>query len=151
MKRPYIIMGIIVLFALVILVADYYELFGTRVSNKYDFIDLTFKPVDEETGAPVFNVHLRCFQMHNHNACSEVDNSKTGYLTAKIPVTKIITKTFFFQKDIHYQETADPKLHIMLIHNEYANPVETFDIKDLPVVSGKIIKVPMPKPLIRNE
>ena len=150
MKKYHIIISGVFLFLLLFIIADYYELFGTRIENKYEFIEITFKPVDEETGAPVFDVHLRCFQMHNNNACSEINGRKSGYLTAKIPLTKIITRTLFFQKDIHYQETADPNLHIMFIHNEYANPVETFDIKDMPSISDKVIKVLMPKPLLRN-
>lgn len=151
MKKKYIIAGIILSGLIIFMIADYFALFGSKIENKYDFIELTFKTIDEETGAPVFNVHMRCFQMHNHNACSEVRENKPGYLTAKIPVTKIITRTIFFKKDVHYQETADPKLHIMFIHNNYANPVETFEINNLPTISGKVMTVRMPKPLSRTQ
>ena len=133
-----------------LMIADYFALLGTRVKNKSDFINMTFKPVDEETGAPVIDVHVRCFQMNNRNACSERESGKAGILVISIPVTKIVESTWLFQKNVSYQETSDPKLHIMFIHYDYANPVETFVIKDLPALSGKVITIPMPKPLLRD-
>ena len=150
MRKSYILTGAVLGIVVILVVTDYFALFGTRVISKMDFISMSFKPVDEETGAPVVDVHTRCFQMNNRNACSETDSGKAGIVEIKIPVTKLVTSTWLFEKDSRYQETADPKLHIMFIHYDYANPVETFYLKDIPKLSGKVIKVPMPKPLLDN-
>ena len=150
MKKTGIITGVAVFVAILLVIADYFVLFGTRVVYKFDFIEMIFKPVDEETGAPVVDVHVRCFQKNNRNACTEKNSGKAGILAINIPVTKIVTKSWLFDKEIRYQETADPKLHIMFIHYDYANPVETFEIQKLPALTGKVITVHMPKPLLRD-
>ena len=145
-KNPVIIISsIISLVLLVFVIGDYFSLFGTHIVNRYDFMEMNFKPVDEETGSPVLDVHVRCFQKNNHNACTERDSHKTGILLINIPVIKQVTKTILFQHDIKMQDTLDPKLHIMFIHPDYANPVETYLISEISSFSNELIVVPMPR------
>ena len=144
-KQIVIVSSIISLILLIFVSGDYFALFGTHVVNRYEFIEMNFKPVDEESGSPVINVHVRCFQKNNHNACTERDSHKTGILLINIPVIKQVTKTILFQHNIKMQDTLDPKLHIMFIHPDYANPVETYLISEISSFSNELIVVPMPR------
>jgi len=126
---------------------DYFRLFGITKTVRLDYIQVNFKTVDEETGAPVVGVHARCFQKKNRDACSEVDSGKAGYLSLKIPVHNIITRSRLFEQNIEMVETADPRLHIMFIHHQYANPVESFMTADLPEMNDKEFRITMPKKL----
>ena len=149
--RQFIIAGgILSLMLLVFVIGDYFVLFGTHVVNRYEFLEMNFKPVDGETGSPVLDVHVRCFQKNNHNACTERDSHKTGILLINIPVTKQVTKSILFQQDTRIQDALDPKLHIMFIHNDYANPVETYQIAELPLFANDLIVVAMPKSIFNK-
>ena len=143
-KNIKIICGVILL-AVVFLISDYLALFGTRVENKYDFVEIFLDPVDRETGAPIMDVHVRCFQTNNNNACTEKKHNQPGIIAVNIPVTRVINRTLFFRKNESIQKTLDPKIHIMLIHQNYANPVETVMIDELDELHGKKIKVVMPR------
>mgnify|MGYP000612933563 CR=1 FL=1 len=58
-----------------------------------DFFNVSFKIVDEETGALLMHAHVRCFQKKNRNACSEVKSDKAGILSLKVPVLELISVT----------------------------------------------------------
>lgn len=147
MKRLYVA-GVIAGLLVALVIADYFAVFGTRTKSRFDFYELTFKPVDEETGAPVVDVHVRCFQKSNENACTLKNSGKAGILSVNIPVTKIITRTWLFEKVVSIQQTRDPKVHIMFIHHDYARPVETVLIQSLPELAQEVIKVPMPRHIL---
>ena len=150
MKRKHIIVGVVSLALMLFILGDYLALFGTHKSAKLDFVQMDFKTVDEETGAMVEGAHARCFQKQNNNACSEVSSGKPGVLSLKVPVHKIITRSLLFEKDEQMVATADPGLHIMFIHQDYANPVETFDTSELPALSGQLITVTLPKSVFKS-
>ena len=145
-KNPVIIISSIVsLFLLVFVIGDYFTLFGTHIVNRYDFMEMNFKPVDEETGSPVLDVHVRCFQKNNHNACTERESHMAGILLVNVPILKQVTRSILFQQDVKLQTTLDPKLHIMFIHPEYANPVETYLVSEIPLYKNELVVVKMPK------
>lgn len=149
--RKVIIAGIIILIAVAgLVVADYFALFGMQTQVKQDFIELRFRMVDEKTGAPVIDAHVKCFQRNNQNACTQRDSDKLGVISINIPVTKIIERTYLFEKDVTLQETQDPKLQVLFFHQDYASPVETIMIPELPELTGKVMTVPMPES-IRNK
>lgn len=150
MKKLYLA-GVAIGILAAFVIADYFAVFGTSRENRFDFYELTFKTVDEKTGAPVLDVHVRCFQKGNDNACTLKNSGKPGILAVNIPVTKNITRTLLFEKDVSIQETRDPKVHIMFIHNEYANPVETVLIQKLPELSLERITVQMPRHLLYED
>lgn len=144
----YIVTGFLMVFILII-IADYLQLFGISQVSEFDIINLNFKPVDEDTGAPVTDVHIRCFQKSNNNACSEKESPGYGLVTVAVPVTRIINRSMFFEHDSRIEETADPKLHIMFIHNDYNNPVETLNVNEIPSKEGSIRKIIMPRAVLR--
>lgn len=140
----------LLLIAAIFVLADYFSVFGTRKVEKLDFVELNFRMIDEKRGTPVINVHVRCFQMHNNNACTQRDAHKIGYVRVAIPVVKIFDKTMLFNKGYTIQKTSDPKVHIMFIHNQYANPVETFLIPDLEKIKDQVFTVAMPQPVFQK-
>ena len=144
MKRNIKIISGVILLAVIFLISDYLALFGTRVENKYDFVEIFLDPVDLATGAPVMDVHVRCFQTNNNNACTQKKYNQPGIIAVNIPVIRVIDRTLFFTKNERIQKTLDPKIHIMLIHDNYANPVETVMIDELDELHGKKIRVAMP-------
>jgi len=145
MRNAYIVLILTTLGFLLFLLGDYLAWFGTSKTATLDYVQVNFKMADEETGAPLMNAHARCFQQKNRNACSEVDSGKPGILSLKIPVHKIITRSHLFKQGEAMVETADPKLHIMFIHPDYASPVETIMTRELPSLDGNLLTVSMPK------
>ncbi len=147
MRNVYIVLIVTTLGFLLFLMGDYLAWFGTSKSTTLDYIQVNFKMVDEETGAPLMQSHARCFQKKNRNACSEVNSGKAGILSLKIPAHKMITRSHLFKQSEEMVETADPELHIMFIHSDYASPVETVMTKDLPSLDRKLLTITMPKRL----
>jgi len=130
---------------------DYFALFGTSQNEKTDCIELNFRTIDENTGALVTDAHVKCFQMMNRNACTQRDSGRAGIVSINIPVQKIITRSILFEKNSRIRETDDPKVHVMFIHEDYANPVETIYVHELPELTTKIMTVSMPKPMRNTE
>lgn len=150
MRNAYIVLIITTLVFLAFVVGDYFAVYGTSDSARIDYLELNFKTVDEETGAPVVEAHARCFQQNNRNACSEANSVKPGIVSIRVPLHKIVTRSYMFEQGVKLLDTADPRLHIMFIHYDYAHPVETYEINELPALAGKTITVTMPKPLSRD-
>ena len=150
MRKAVIAFTVIVAVAAGLVIADYFALFGTSTRVRQDFIELRFRMVDEETGAPVIDAHAKCFQKYNQNACTQGNSGRLGIVSIHVPVRKTITRTYLFEKNSRLQKTRDPKLQVLFFHPDYASPVETIMIPDLPELSGSIITVPMPE-TIRNQ
>ena len=112
-------------------VADYFALFGTKTSVKLGFVEARFRTVDAVTGDLVMDVGVRCFQKHNNNACTRRDSHRVGVVSVNIPVQSVIKSTFLFKKSEKIIKSADPTIHIMLIHQNYNNPTETLLLDDL--------------------
>ena len=145
MRNAYIVLIATTLGFLLFLLGDYLAWFGTSKTTVLDYVQVNFKIMDEETGAPLTDSHIRCFQQKNRNACSEVNSGKAGILSLKIPVHKVITRSHIFKQGEDMVETEDPELHIMFIHSDYASPVETIMTNDLPSLEGKQLTITMPK------
>ena len=96
-----------------------------------DFAESSFKPVDKESGAPVLDVKIKCFQKGNENACTQKESRTTGIIIARIPVQKLVWESLLFKNKEELVATNDPNLHIMFIHYNFTNPVESFVIEDL--------------------
>jgi len=110
---------------------DYFGLFGLKKYLVLDFAESSFKPVDKETGAPVLGVHIKCFQKGNENACTQKESRTTGIVIARIPVQKLVWESLLFKNKEELVATNDPRVHIMFIHYNFVNPVESFVIEDL--------------------
>ena len=130
--------------------ADYYSMFGVKQVEKFDFTEINFNTVDEESGAPVEGVKVRCFQKNNNNACTQRDSGQISIVSINVPVQKIVTQSVLFEQDVEIKKTKDPKIHVMFIHQDYANPVETIFVEELLELKDKNIIVKMPKS-IRNQ
>ena len=109
---------------------DYIGLFGLKKYLVLDFAESSFKPVDKETGAPVIDVKIRCFQKGNSNACTQKESRSTSIII-RIPVQKLVWESLLFKNKEELVPTNDPQIHIMFIHYNYNNPVETFIVEDL--------------------
>jgi len=109
---------------------DYFGIFGLKKYLVLGFIESSFKPVDEATGAPVLDVKIRCFQKGNDNACTQKESRITGLVIARIPVQKLVWKSLLFNNKEELIPTNDPQIHIKFISN-YINLVETFIVEDL--------------------
>jgi len=110
---------------------DYFGLFGLKKYLVLDFAESSFKPVDKESGAPVLDVKIKCFQKGNENACTQKESRSTGIIIARIPVQKLVWESLLFKNKEELVATNDPRLHIMFIHYDFTNPVKTFVIEDL--------------------
>lgn len=110
---------------------DYFGVFGLKKYLVLGFAESSFRPVDKETGAPVIDVKIRCFQKGNSNACTQKESRSTGVIIVRVPVQKLVWESLLFKNKEELVATNDPQLHIMFIHYNYSNPVATFSIEDL--------------------
>lgn len=139
------LIGAAVTLVILFVIADYFSLFGIKEKEKFDLVELNFVTIDEETGAPVNDVKARCFQKNNNNACTQREGVGINSVSINIPVQKIYTHSILFEKNARIKKTADPKVHIMFIHKDYANPVETVFVDELPALKERKITIKMPK------
>lgn len=109
---------------------DYFGLYGLKKYLVLDFIESSSKPVDKETGAPIVDVKIRCFQKGNGNACTQKESRILGLVITRIPVQKLVWKSLLFNNKEELIPMNDPQIHIKFISN-YINPVETFIVEDL--------------------
>lgn len=130
-KNSLVALSIVLGLAGLFVAGDYFGLFGLKKYLVLDFAESSFKPVDKETGAPVLEVRIKCFQKGNMNACTQKDSRTTGIIIARIPVQKLVWESLLFKNKEELVATNDPQLHMMFIHYNYNNPVETFTIEDL--------------------
>jgi hypothetical protein len=110
---------------------DYFGVFGLKKYLVLGFAESSFRPVDKETGAPVIDVKIRCFQKGNSNACTQKESRSTGVIIVRVPVQKLVWESLLFKNKEELVATNDLQLHIMFIHYNYNNPVATFSIEDL--------------------
>ncbi len=122
----------------IFVIGDYFALFGLKKYLVLDFIEASFKPVNKETGAPVIDVKIRCFQMGNNNACTQKESRSIGIVIARIPIQKLVWKSILFKNKEEVVPPKDPRLQIMFIHYNYINPVETLVVED--IVQSPVIK-----------
>ena len=130
-KISVVVFAVVLGLAGVFVTVDYFGLFGLKKYLVLDFAESSFKPVDKETGAPVLGVHIKCFQKGNENACTQKESRSTGIVIARIPVQKLVWESLLFKNKEELVAITDPRLHIMFIHYDFTNPVETFVIEDL--------------------
>lgn len=145
MKKPAIIFAILAAISTLLVAGDYFSIFGSKSEEKIDLIPLHFLAVDEVTGAPVSGVHVRCFQADNNNACAERGGDAPGQVSISIPVITIVTRSYLFAQNTSLRETRDPRLRVMFVHPDYANPVETFQVSELPALATRQLTITMPK------
>ena len=123
----FVVLGLAGLFV----AGDYFGLFGLKKYLVLDFVESSFKPVDKETGAPILEVRIKCFQKGNENACTQKESRSIGVVIVRIPVQKLVWESLLFKNKEELVATNDPQLHIMFIHYDFINPVESFIIEDL--------------------
>lgn len=138
-----IIAGVVIVAGLFV-TADYYGLFGIRTELKLNFVEARFRTLDKETGALVFDVGVRCFQKNNMDACTRRESHQAGVVAAHIPVRRVIKSTLFFKKSEEIIKSADPKLHVMLMHQNYNNPTKTILLDDIYTKKQTEYNVEMP-------
>jgi hypothetical protein len=122
----------------IFVMGDYFGLFGLKKYLVFDFIEASFKPVNEETGAPIIDVKIRCFQKGNNNACTQKESRSTGIVIVRIPIQKLVWESILFKNKEEIVPPDDPQLQIMFIHYNYNNPVETLVVED--IVQSPVIK-----------
>jgi hypothetical protein len=135
MKKPVqiaiYIVSVLILISGLFVTADYFFLFGTKVDVKLDFIEVRIRTLNADTGGLIMNVGVRCLQKHNENACTRKESHRVGVVSVNIPIRRVIKKTLLFQKAEELIKTADPKIHIMLINQNYENTTKTFLMEEL--------------------
>lgn len=121
----------VTLIASLFVIADYFSLFGTKLDVNLDFSEVRFRTLDADTGGLIMNVGVRCIQKQINNACTRKESHQVGVISVNIPVQRVIKKTILFKKAEEIVKTLDPKIHIMLIHQNYHNPRKTLLMEDL--------------------
>ncbi|MBL1142429.1 MAG: hypothetical protein HND53_10395 [Proteobacteria bacterium] len=136
MNKKTIKLSIIIILSLLLstgifVVADYYELFGSTIEKRLSFAEVRFRTLNKDTGAVVSDVGVRCFQKNNMNACTLKESHQLGIVSVNIPVQRAVKKTLLFKKAEEIYKSIDPKIHIMLGHQDYNNPTVTLLMEDV--------------------
>jgi hypothetical protein len=126
----------VIIIAGALVMADYFELFGSKIEKRLDFAEIRFRTLDKETGAVITDVGVRCFQKNNMNGCTRKDSRQLGVVSVNIPVQRAVKKTLLFKKAEEIYKSIDPKMNIMLMHQNYRNPIVTLMMDD--VYSNKV-------------
>jgi hypothetical protein len=126
----YIASSIILLCGLFV-IGDYFSLFGTKTNLKLVFAEVRFRTLDADTRGLVLDVGVRCFQKHNKNACTRRNSHRAGIVAAHVPVRRVIVSSFLFKKSEQIIKAADPKMHFMLLHQNYHNQTKTILLDDI--------------------
>jgi hypothetical protein len=125
------IVSFLILISGLFVTADYFSLFGTKLDVRLDFSEVRFRTLDADTGGVVMRVGARCTQKHIGNACTRRESHQVGVVSVHIPVQRVIKRTILFKKEEEIVKTLDPKIHIMLIHQNYSNPIKTLLMEDI--------------------
>ena len=131
----------LVMVVFLLVVADYFALFGLKSKKVLDFSVLHFKTVDKQTGAPVFSTRIVCFRHRNHDICQVREGKKKDIVSAYFPYHKTQLNTFLFTKSEEIPAVADPYFKIMFINNDYYKTTEDFDMNDIYANSGQEITI----------
>ncbi len=126
----YVVASIIIISGLFV-TADYFELFGTTVEKRLSFAEVRFRTVDAESKGLIMNAGVRCFQKNNMNACTLKNSHKVGIVSVNIPVQRAVKKTLLFKKAEEIYKSIDPKINIMIIHDDYYNPTVKLLMEDI--------------------
>lgn len=126
----------VLIIATVFVTADYFELFGAKIEKRLSFAEIRFRTLDKETSAIVSGVGVRCFQKQNMNACTRKESHQLGVVSVHIPVQRAVKRTRLFKKAEEIYKSIDPKINIMLLHQNYHNPTVTLMMED--IYSNKI-------------
>ncbi len=113
--------------------ADYFGAFGLKKYLVLDFAEASFKPVDKETGAPVPDVVITCYQRGNLNACTQPrkNSREMGLVTVRIPMQKLVWESILFKAKEETLTPDNPELRMMFIHPNYTNALESFTVQEL--------------------
>ena len=87
---------------------------------------------------------VRCFQKRNNNACTLRDSHQAGVVAVHVPYKRIVESTLLFTKKETIEKAADPKIHMMFIHNDYLNTTKSLLLDEVFTSSGKEYTVEMP-------
>ena len=130
------IIASVLILACAFVTADYFELFGAKIEKRLSFAEIRFRTLDKETGALVTDVGVRCFQQQNMNACTRKESHQLGVVSVHIPVQRAVKRTLLFKKAEEIYKSIDPKINIMLLHQNYYNPTVALVMED--VYSNKV-------------
>ena len=130
-KKTIVYTGIVTLVVAVFMVADYFGLFGVYERTNTEFVEFSVRTVDAETGRPVSNVKVRCFQYTSNNACGQPPTKQRGVVRISLLVEKHVLKTLLFKKKVWYTPVNEDELRVMFIHTEYQKPVKRYNIPEL--------------------
>ena len=143
-KNIYYAISVVLLLVLVFVAADYFSIFGTSKTVRLDFVEARFRTVNEDTGELVFNAGVRCFQKRNNNACTLRDSHRAGIVSVNIPFKRITESSLLFDQSVTIEKAADPKIHMMFIHNDFHNTTQTLLLDDVFSSPGREYTVKMP-------
>jgi hypothetical protein len=71
-----------------VVAADYFGLFGVKQVDMADLLHLRVKPVDQETGQIITDVHVTCVRRKSEEACSQKQQAGDGVLTLNFLVNR---------------------------------------------------------------
>lgn len=150
-KRVGIGIGVILFITAGFVVADYFGWFGVERKSISEFVEFRVRTLDAETGRPVSNVKVRCFQYGTNNACGQPPSQTQGVVRINLFLEKKVRDSLLFRHSEGFAPIREKELRIMFIHTEYGKPVQRYAIPDLIANPNQTFTVEMPPLMTTGE
>jgi len=146
MRGRLLFLGIPMLLAALLVVADYYGVFGYRMTRHRVPLDIDFLVLDAASGQPLSGVHVTCFRRGTRNACVQRDPDGQANVGIRFGVARRDTRTWLFHKSSQIEGGAGVEVNVMFIQADHVRLVRTYDINELLDLSQGVTRILLEQP-----
>jgi hypothetical protein len=111
--------------------ADWHGVFSQREEHIPDVVHLTFKFVDDLSGAPIPDVHVTCVRRMSESACTERAGKNPGETTITLGVLRLVNRTLLFSHDAGFSLGSAGPVQLAFIHPNYDRLFQKLDAGDI--------------------
>ncbi len=141
------IISAVILFIVLLVLADYQGWLGVRSSTEQDYFGVRFAAEDEESGKKIIDFFINCTRKGSRNACSIQQGQNKPTREAKFGVIKLVKKTWLFNKGGSVIGEDEVDVHLMFIHQDYDRRTNTYSMKQLLSMQSDVVTVKLTRSL----
>jgi hypothetical protein len=109
---------------------------GTRLLERADVLQVTFRPVDAATDRRLADVRVSCFMRGREQACSLVRDGRKLLVTIAVGVRRVEERGLFTHHASRLVGADDLTLHLMFIAPDYDRLVLSYPLGELAALAG---------------
>ena len=146
MHRRVLFPVIALVLATVLVLADYYAVFGLRQTLQRVPLDVDFLVLDAASGQPLTGVQVTCFRRGTRNACVRREPDGKANVGIRFEVVRRDTRTWLFHKSSHIEGGSEVEVNVMFIRPDYGRRIRTYDINELLDMSQGVTRILLKRP-----